>query len=87
MITQKCRNSFIFFDDIFYGNCIAKWIAEQFNIDTPAIDEVLSWAQEVRQEQIIENHRLVVDSPDMSAPFKTGIPVVYGFKGVTDCLD
>lgn len=81
------RSHRFFLDDIFYGNCIAKWIAEQFNIDTPALDEVLSWAQEVRQEQIIKDNRLIVDSPDMSAPFKTGIPVVYGFKGVTDCLD
>ena len=81
------RSHRFFMDDIFYGNCIAKWIAEQFNIDTPAIDEILTWAQEVRQEQIIKDHKLVIDSPDLNKPFKTGIPTVYGFSRINDCLD
>lgn len=81
------RSHRFFLDDIFYGNCIAKWIAELFNIETPAIDEILSWAQNIRQEQIIKDHKLIVDSPDLNKPFKTGIPVVYGFKDIKDLLD
>lgn len=81
------RTHRFFLDDIFYGNCIAKWMAEQFNIDTPAIDEILNWAQKVRQEQILRNNRLVINSPDLDKPFKTGIPIVYGFNSIKDCID
>lgn len=77
-----------FLDDIFYGNCIAKWMADQFGIDTPTINEILRWAQLVRGENIIskDNH-LLVDSPDLVIPYKTGIPTVYGFKTIEDCID
>jgi hypothetical protein len=81
------RSHRFFLDDIFYGNCIAKWMAEQFCIETPTIDEILSWAQEMRQEEIIRNHKLILDSQDLCVPFKTGIPTVYGFDNINDCLD
>ena len=81
------RTHRFFLDDIFYGNCIAKWMAEQLNIDTPAIDEILNWAQKVRQEQILRNNKLIIDSPDLDKPFKTGIPIVYGFNSIKDCID
>ena len=75
-------------DDIFYGNCIAKWFAEQFGIETPTIDEILNWAQNARGEQVIDsNKRLILESPDLCKEFKTGIPSVYGFKNIKDCLD
>ena len=82
------RTHRFFMDDIFYGICISKWMAEQFGINTPTIDEILFWAQTARQEQIIdEHHHLMVDSPDLSLPFKTGIPTIYGFKSIQDCID
>ena len=81
------RTHRFFLDDIFYGNCIAKWMAEQFNIKTPAIDEILNWAQTVRHEQIIKNHKLIINSPDLDNLFKTGIPIVYGFDCIEDCID
>lgn len=81
------RSHRFFLDDIFYGICIAKWMAEQFNIDTPAIDEILYWAQEMRQERIIKNHKLVLESSDLNKQFKTGIPIVYGFTHIKDCVD
>lgn len=85
---QIDRTHRFFLDDIFYGNCIAKWMAEQFGIETPTIDEVLRWAQLMRGEQIIdENNHLIVDSPDLTIPMKTGIPTVYGFKSINDCVD
>lgn len=82
------ENHRFFLDDIYYGNCIAKWMAEQLDIKTPTIDEILRWAQEVRGERIIseENH-LLVDSPDLAKPFKTGIPPVYGFKTIDECVN
>ena len=82
------ENHRFFLDDIYYGNCIAKWMAEQLDIETPTVDEILRWAQEVRHEQIIdENNHLILNSPDLSKPLKTGIPTVYGFKTIEDCID
>lgn len=81
-------NHRFFLDDIYYGNCIAKWMAEQLGIETPTINEILHWAQFVRGEQIIsDDNKLIVDSPDLAIRFKTGIPSVYGFKGIEDCID
>ena len=76
-----------FLDDIYYGNCIAKWMAEQLDIETPTIDEILSWAQNVRDERIIESHKLVADSFDLNKLYQTGIPTVYGFNSITECID
>lgn len=82
------RNHRFFLDDIYYGNCIAKWMAEQLNIDTPTIDEVLQWAQLVRAERIIDNNNcLILDSPDLTISLKCGIPIFYGFKTIEDCID
>ncbi len=82
------RTHRFFLDDVFYGNCIAKWMAEQFGLDTPTIDEILDWAQKARGERIIDqNHMLILDSPSLCQKFKTGIPTVYGFQSLKDCLD
>ena len=75
-------------DDIYYGNCIAKWMAEQLNIEVPTIDAILRWAQMVRNEEIInENGRLMVENECLSAPFKSGVPCYYGFKTIEDIID
>lgn len=77
-----------FLDDIYYGNCIAKWMAEHLGISTPTIDEILRWAQDVRGEKIIDDgNHLILDSQDLIAPLKAGIPSVYGFHSIDDCID
>ena len=77
-----------FMDDIYYGNCIAKWIAEQLGIETTTIDEILHWAQTVRQEKIIDNNNhLLLDSPDLNSPLKSGLPCYYGMKSIDDIID
>lgn len=84
-LDRHCR---FFMDDIYYGNCIAKWMAEKLGIETPTIDEILHWAQLVRGEQIIsDDNHLLVDGADLTTPLKCGIPSVYGFKTVEDCID
>lgn len=82
------RDHRFFLDDIYYGNMIAKWMAEQLGISTPTIDEILQWAQKVRNEKFIdeENH-LILDSDDLASPFKCGVPTVYGFNSIADCID
>jgi hypothetical protein len=62
-------------------------MAEQLDIETPTIDEILSWAQNVRDERIIESHKLVADSFDLNKLYQTGIPTVYGFNSITECID
>ncbi len=77
-----------FCDDIYYGNCIAKWMAELLNIEVPTIDIILDWAQNIRNEKIIDkNNKLMSDSPDLNYKFKTGIPTVYGFNSIEDIID
>ena len=67
---------------------IAKWMAEKLDISTPIIDEILQWAQLVRGENFIdENNNLLLDSSDLSEPFKCGVPSVYGFDSIEDCID
>ncbi len=82
------ENHRFFLDDIYYGNCIAKWMAQELGIETPTIDEILHWAQLVRKEKIIDaDNKLLIDSPDLKQPFKHGIPFIYGFKSIDDCID
>lgn len=81
------KNYRFFLDDIYYGNCIAKWMAEQLNVDTPTIDEILRWAQMMRNERIIDDSNHLVLEANFLQPFKTGIPIVYGFKSMDDCID
>lgn len=82
------RNHRFFLDDIYYGNMIAKWMAEQLGIKTPTIDDILQWAQLVRGEHFIDSdNNLLLDSKDLSSPFKCGIPSVYGFNSIEDCID
>lgn len=82
------RNHRFFMDDIYYGNCIAKWISEQMDLETPTIDAILHWAQLVRRERIIDdNNKLILDSKDLSTPLKSGIPCYYGFKNIDDIID
>ena len=82
------RNHRFFLDDIYYGNCVAKWMAEKMSIDTPTIDGILHWAQTIRRENIIDdNNRLILDSKDLNTPLKSGIPCYYGFKTIEECVD
>jgi|SRR5690554_6726388 len=82
------KNHRFFVDDIFYGNCIAKWIAEQLKLNTPTIDNVLRWAQLIRDEQILgENNELLLESHDLKEPFKAGTPNLYGFSSIDDIVD
>ena len=41
------KNHRFFTDDIHYGLCIGKWMAEKANLATPTLDEIITWAQDV----------------------------------------
>ena len=36
---------------------------------------------------IDKENELIMDSPDLNAPLKSGIPTVYGYKTIEDCID
>ena len=76
-----------FTDDIHYGLCIAKWIADQLSRDVPTIDRIINWAQKIRDEKIIDGKKLLIDSESMTAEFMSGIPSVYGLNCIDDILD
>ena len=84
-IDKNCR---FFMDDIYYGVAITKWIAELFRIDTPMIDKILYWTQRMRNEKIISHeNKLLLNSIDLSAPMKSGIPYYYGKTTIEEIVD
>jgi opine dehydrogenase len=76
-----------FTDDIHYGLCIAKWVAERYQIDVPTIDKIISWAQKLRNEKLLKNGKLQLDSVDLRKRFKSGIPHFYGYQTVAEIVD
>lgn len=57
------------------------------SIDVPAIDEIINWAQKLRNETLIEDGKLKLDSEDLSQKFKSGIPHFYGFRTIDVIMD
>lgn len=81
------KNFRFFTDDIFYGNCIAKWIAEKLSLKVPTIDKILEWAQKLLDVKIIKDGKLLTNSEHLSAEFASGIPSVYGFSKIEELID
>ncbi|MCP4203435.1 MAG: hypothetical protein GY769_16075 [bacterium] len=48
---------------------------------------IIAWAQELRGESYLEDGRLLIDSPSLAAPLRSGIPPVYGMRTVDDVVD
>jgi len=80
-------NHRFFSDDIHYGLCIAKWMADQLNLRVPTIDKVIEWAQMIRHENIIKGGKLLVGAETLETDYLFGIPSVYGFKSINDVID
>lgn len=82
------RHHRFFMDDIYYGVCIAKWIAQKLKIKVPTIDGILQWAQMIREEKFIDaNNNLILDSENLNKMFKSGIPCFYGYNLIDDIID
>ncbi len=71
-------------DDVFYGLCIAKSIAQMLKVRTYHIDKTLVWAQKAMGERIIKNHKLSIAEEVKKDIFKYGIPQAYGFSSIED---
>ena len=75
-----------FADDITYGVCIAKWMAEQMALEVPTMDAIIEWAQELSGESYIEAGRLLTESESLAGRFRSGIPPVYGIDSLAGVI-
>jgi len=76
-----------FTDDISYGLCIAKWMAQQMDLSVPTIDAIIDWVQGLRGEQYLANGKLLIDSESLSGDLRSGIPPVYGIETIEGVVD
>ena len=75
-----------FMDDVYYGMMIAKWFAQDLNIETPVIDKILRWAEKLLNDKLMdEEGNLIPRTPDSS--YKYGTPDVYGYTSVAQLVD
>jgi len=80
-------NHRFFRDDITYGVCIAKWMAEQLDLDVPMMDRLIEWVQEIRHEKYIDAGKLLVKGESLAKGFNSGIPSVYGIRDIEGILE
>lgn len=77
-----------FTDDIPYGLLVAKWIAEQLDVSTPFIDEIILWAQHLRGEHWLNEKDKTIDLEYcMNDKFLTGLPPSYGLHLIEEIVD
>lgn len=84
LLDINCR---FFTDDIPYGVLIAKWIAEELNVETPFIDELITWVQTVRGESFLTEEGKINKEFCLKDKFTSGIPPSYGINSVDGILD
>ena len=72
MVNVKAR---IFTEDIPFGLCVLKDLAEMLELKTPYIDEAIEWHQKLMGKQFIINGKL----NEQLIP-ETGCPRRFGFK-------
>jgi hypothetical protein len=84
VLNTDCR---FFTDDIGYGVLVAKWVAERLNVETPFIDEIITWAQRLRGEEFLDEHGKINTKYCLQEKYTSGIPESYGITSVEDILD
>jgi hypothetical protein len=84
VLNKNCR---FFTDDISYGVLIAKWVAEKLNVETPFIDEIITWAQGLRGEAFLDENGKINTKYCLMEKYTSGIPESYGITSVEDILD
>jgi hypothetical protein len=76
-----------FYDDVFYGLCVAKWFAQKLGVAVECIDDVLGWAQDYLNEKIIEDGKLIIYPYLNERPLKYGVPESYGLQTLDEVMD
>jgi len=57
------------------------------NVNTPSIDGILGWVQNVRGERLIVRRKVVLYSDILNQEFMSGVPSFYGFDSLEDTID
>lgn len=70
-----------FWEDIPYGLCILKDIAQMLKVKTPNIDRLVEWHQKFMNKKFISNGKLSKESLK-----ETGCPSKYGIKDIETLL-
>ena len=73
-------------DDIPCGLLIAKWIAEKLDVDTPFLDEVIAWAQNLRGWEFLKNGK-ADENMSLKDPHTSGVPPACGITKIDDILE
>jgi len=73
------KNHRFFYDDIYYGLCIAKWIAQKMEIQVKTIDEILIWAEKILNDKILDKGCLLSNS-------LSGSPDNYGYTNIDQII-
>ena len=79
-------NHRFFYDDINYGLCIAKWIAEKLNVQVNHIDRLLLWAQKIMGLDILDTNKQLKHE-NMKNKFEYGLPSVYNLDTIDDIVN
>jgi hypothetical protein len=79
------KNFRFFLDDIPYGLLIAKSFSEMLHVDTPLIDEVIGWAQSLRNEKFLVDGKINKEFC-FSKKYLCGIPEVYGVTSMEELV-
>jgi len=69
----------LFWEDIPYGLCILKSMAEMLDVETPSVDFMIEWHQKFMDKEYVKNGRLVKESLQ-----ETGVPQAYGINSLED---
>jgi hypothetical protein len=85
----KHRWPFLYFTDgIPFGLLMAKWIGDKLGADTPFIDEVITWAQNLRRESFVDPTTGKINSDYcLKEKYTSGIPEAYCITSMEDILD
>lgn len=71
----------IFWEDIPYGLCILKDLAEMLDIFTPATDKMIEWHQKFMNKKFLVNGKLNRELINI-----TGTPSRYGYRNIEEVL-
>jgi hypothetical protein len=79
------KNHRFFHDDIFYGLCMVKYLAQKLNLDVYNIDKLLYWAQDLLGNSLIKNDKLVLDDV-YNDKFKYGVSLFMRYDNLDDII-
>lgn len=79
MINVKAR---IFTEDIPFGLCVLKGVAELLDIDVPFVTSAIEWHQKLMGKEFVRNGRL-----NMEEIAQTGAPQRFGFDSIEKLID